>query len=152
MTEPRRRIKEPAPAREAPEVIYLPPPRPRRKGGGRRPTADPATAIIKLRTTPAKKAEIRAEAKRAGQTLTAYLLRNASGRTGRAAKPAAIADPLILTKLLSEVGHLGGNHNQLAHAYNATGETPGRKIWESQDRAIQEMKNALLKALGYVHD
>jgi hypothetical protein len=63
--------------------------------------------------------------------------------------PAApVADPLILTRLLGELGKIGSNHNQLAHAFNATGEPPGRAAWERQDRAIQEMRAALLRALG----
>jgi hypothetical protein len=95
--------------------------------------------------TPTMKAEIRAAAKVGGMTITDYLLRN----TGRRAAPAAmIADPLILARLLGELGKIGSNHNQLAHAFNATGETPERAAWERQDRAIQEMRAALLKALG----
>ena len=113
----------------------------------RRKAVNPANADIHLRTTRAKKAAIREDAKRAGLSITDYLFRNIGGRAAPA--PAAlVADPLILTRLLGELGKIGSNHNQLAHAYNATGETPGRALWESQDRAIQEMRQALLQALG----
>jgi Mobilization protein NikA len=147
MNEPQHAVREPAPASDAPDVIYLPPPRPRRRGGVRRPAANPATAFIKLRIPPAEKAVIKAEAKRAGMTVTDYLLRHSPDRR-RATKLTAIADPVLLARLLGELGKIGSNHNQLAHAYNLTGETPGREAWERQDRAIQEIRSALLTALG----
>lgn len=112
----------------------------------RRPAADPVTARIELRTTPARKAAIRDEAKRAGLSITDYLLRSTGRRRSTPAAP--VADPLILTRLLGELGKIGSNLNQLAHAFNATGETPGWTAWERQDRAIQEMRAALLQALG----
>jgi hypothetical protein len=149
MTEPRQRITDPAPASAAPDVIHLPPPKPERKGGGRRPAADPATEFIKLRVTPAIKAIIEQEADRAGLTVTAYLLQHVPGTPRPMKKRSAIADRDVLVRLLGQIGRLGGNHMQLTHAFNATGETPGRASWERQEQDIQAMRQAIMQALGY---
>ena len=149
MSAPPRDLTEPAPAAAAPDVIHLPPPKPRRRGGIRRPATDPATEWIELRVTPAVKALIRAEADKAGLTVTAYLLRPVPGTPTPRKKRSAIADRDVLVRLLGQIGKLGGNHMQLTHAFNATGETPGRAAWERQERDIQEMRRAVMKALGY---
>jgi Protein of unknown function (DUF1778) len=147
MSRSARSIKEPVPASAVPDVIVLPPPRPRRKGGVRRKAANPHSARIELRTTPATKAAIRENAKRAGATVTDYLLRNTGRR--RAAPAAAVADPLILTRLLGELGKWGSNLNQLAHGRNMTGQEPPLDELRRIRVAASDMRAALLRALGH---
>jgi Bacterial mobilisation protein (MobC) len=140
-------IAEPPPARSAAGVIELPAPRPRRRGGVRRKAVNPANADIHLRVTPARKASLRAEAKQAGVSITNYLLRN----TGRAtpAPSTAIADPLILTRLLGELGKWGSNLNQLARDHNRTGQDPELDELRRIREAAADMRAALLRALGH---
>jgi hypothetical protein len=141
-----QQITEPAPAREAPAVIELPPPRPRR-GGRRRKAVNPRIARIELRTTPDRKAAIRTAAQMAGMSVTDYLLTHLPGWT-ETPRLIAIADPEILARMLAELGKWASNHNQLARRRNTTGEEPESDEWERIDRAIQDMRRAVLEALG----
>lgn len=94
--------------------------------------------------TPARKATIREEAKRAAMTMTDYLLRNSTGRP-----PLSVpADPLILTRMLAELGKWGGNWNQLAHNRNLTGQDPAIEELRLIREALWDMRGGLLKALG----
>lgn len=113
----------------------------------RRKAINPADADIHLRITPARKASIRAEAKQARLSITDYLLRN----TGRAtpAPAAHIADPLILTRLLGELGKWGSNLNQLARDHNRTGQDPELDELRRIRAAALDMRAALLQALGH---
>jgi Bacterial mobilisation protein (MobC) len=139
-------IAEPPSARSAAGVIELPAPRPRRRGGVRRKAVNPANADIHLRVTPARKASLRAEAKQAGLSITDYLLRN----TGRATPaPTPVADPLILTRLLGELGKWGSNLNQLARDHNRTGQDPELDELRRIREAAADMRAALLRALGH---
>jgi hypothetical protein len=142
-----RGITEPAPAREAPAVIELPAPRPRRRGGVRRKALNPRIARIELRTTPARKASIEADAKQAGQTVTAYLLSNLPGST-EPPPLVAVADPAILTRILAELGKWGSNWNQLSHDKNRTGQEPELEELRRIGEAIFDMRRAVLEALG----
>jgi hypothetical protein len=148
MSRSARSIKEPAPASAAPDVIVLPPPQPRRRGGIRRKAVDPCSAYIRLRMTPAIKAGIRENAKRAGMTMTDYLLRN-MGRRLASAPAAMIADPLMLARLLGELGKWGSNLNQLARDRNVTGQDPALDELRRIRMAASEMRAALLAALGH---
>jgi hypothetical protein len=115
----------------------------------RRKAVNPSTAQIHLRAPEAVKVRIEQEAERAGLTVSAYLLRQVPGTPEPRKKRSAIADRDVLVRLLGQIGKLGSSHNQLAHAFNAIGEIPGRDVWARQDRAIQEMRRAVMKALGY---
>jgi hypothetical protein len=148
MTAPPRDLTEPAPAREAPAVIELPAPRPRRKGGVRRKAVNPRTATIRLRATPAQKASIRADAKAAGMTLTRYVFSHLPGSAEPPGIAPAPADPAILVRILAELGKFGSNHNQLARRFNTTGEEPDGDEWRRVATALWDMRDAVLKALG----
>jgi len=89
---------------------------------------------------------IRAEAKRAGLSITDYLLRNTGRRTAIPAGP--VADPLILTRLLGELGKWGSNWNQLAHDRNMRGQEPDAEELRLIREALVEMRGALMRALG----
>jgi hypothetical protein len=146
MTEVMRPIREAPPASEAPETIHLPPPKPRRRGGVRRRAADPATAIIKMRVPPARKAAIAAEAKRAGLTMTEYILGQRRARTAAALPPGV--DPVLLTHILGELGKWGSNWNQLARDRNMSGREPEVDELRLIRRALEDMRDGLLQALG----
>jgi hypothetical protein len=71
--------------------------------------------------------------------------------TQRARKRPPPADPVLLAtlaRLLGELGKIGSNHNQLAYAFNADGDAPDLAAWESAERNIQAMREALMEALG----
>jgi hypothetical protein len=148
MSERREIIREAPPARDAPDVIELPPPRPRRKGGMRRPAADPLTARIELRTTPARKAAISAEAQRVGMTITDYLLRNEAGRRARRRTPIFDSDPIVLVKMLAELGKWGSNWNQLARDRNMRGQEPEADELRRIREALWDIRDAVMQALG----
>jgi hypothetical protein len=148
MTAPPRDLAEPAPAREAPDVIELPRPRPRRRGGVRRKAVDPANAEIHLRMTPDRKATIRADAKRAGMTVTDYLLRNEARRRARRQTPIFGGDPVVLVKMLAELGKWGSNWNQLARDRNMRGQEPEAEELRLIREALVDMRGTLMRALG----
>lgn len=146
MTEPPGDMREAPAASEAPPIIQLPPPRPRRRGGVRRKAVSTRVAEMHLRTTIARKAEIRAAAKAAAMTITDYLLAHLPG--SRAPKPQAFtADPLILVRMLAELGKWGGNWNQLAHRRNMTGEEPELAELRRIADALWDMRSEVLRAL-----
>ncbi len=147
---------EPTAAAEAPAVIYLPDlsqpaaqPQPQRMPGRRARVPDPRTDFVAVRCTPAEYATITAAAAQRGLTVGAYLRALGTGSAGVRARRSAPADHAVLVALLAELGKIGSNHNQLAHAFNAIGEVPDDARWHSQDQAIQEMRRGLLKALGH---
>jgi hypothetical protein len=149
---------EPEPRAGAPDIIYLPDqsqpapePAPPKRKPGRRRAADPRSAWLPgTRCRPALRARLDAEAAAAGLSLGRLIcvkLGDSDGpSTRRLGPPAEERD--ILVKLLAAVGKLGGNHTQLEAAFEAGGAAPGRAAWESQSRAILEMRGALMKALG----
>jgi Bacterial mobilisation protein (MobC)/Protein of unknown function (DUF1778) len=139
-----RAITEPATEREAPAVIDLPPPRPR---GRRRPVVNPRIARIELRTTPARKTAIHTAAEQAGMSITDYLLTNLPGWT-ETPRLIAIADPKILARMLAELGKWGSNINQLAREMNTTGQGPELAELERIYKALWDIREAVLRALG----
>jgi len=146
MTEIVRPMREAPSASEAPDVIQLPPPKPRRRGGVRRRAADPATAFIKMRVPPARKAAIVTEAKRAGLTVTEYILGQRRARAASALPPGI--DPVLLARILGELGKWGSNWNQLARDRNMDGREPEVDELRLIRRALAEMRDGLLQALG----
>jgi hypothetical protein len=142
-----QQITEPAPAREAPAVIELPPPRPRR-GGRRRKAVNPRIARIELRTTPDRKAAIRTAAQMAGMSVTDYLLTHLPGWT-ETPRLIAIADPEILARMLAELGSARGKPLDLAkHVEKEENEA----VWIAgcKDLAAKDIEGALIEmdALG----
>ena len=148
MSERREIIREAPPASEAPDVIELPPPRPRRKGGTRRPAADPRTDYVRLRMTPARKAQLRAAAKAARMTMTDYLMRNEAGSSARRRMPVVVGDPIVLVKMLAEIGKWGSNWNQLARDRNMRGQEPEAEELRLIREALSDIRDAVMQALG----
>jgi hypothetical protein len=143
-----RAITEPAPATMTPAVIELPAPRPRRKGGVRRKALDPRIARIELRTTPARKAAIEADAKRAGMTVSAYLLANLPGSDAEPPPLIALVDPLLISRAFGELGKWGSNWNQLAYGRNRDGTDPTLDELERIRAVLMDIRRLLLQALG----
>jgi Mobilization protein NikA len=146
MTDIVRPIREAPPASETPDVIELPPPKPRRQGSARRRAKNPRTAFIGLRMPPPQKAAIAAEAERAGLTVTEYILGQRRARAAAAMPPGI--DPVLLARILGELGKWGSNWNQLARDRNMTGQEPELDELRLIRRALADMRDGLLQALG----
>ena len=80
-------------------------------------------------------------------TVTRYLLSHLPG----ASEPVplvALADPVILTRMLGLIGNLCSNVNQLARDRNTTGEDPALEKLEDIYAEAMDIRAALLRALG----
>lgn len=104
-------------------------------------------ASIPVRYSDEERAEVHRRAERAGLTVSAYVrvqtLEIAGPRSQR--RPAVEAQ--LLAKLLGQIGRIGNNVNQIAHAANA-GEPPrGSRLAEAFDD-IARMRAAVMEALG----
>jgi len=136
MSAPPRDFTEPAPAREAPDTIHLPdlsqfPPSPpppagrhtgRMKGRhfGPRPVADPRSARLQIRCTPATQEKAEAAAKEAGISLSGYvcaLIDGAPGPRVHRSKPGP--DAAAKAQIVAALGRSGNNLNQLLRQVNA---------------------------------
>ncbi len=118
---------------------------------GRRRVPDPKDSFISVRCTAEDHAEIDEQATKAGLSKGAYLRALALGGPG----PRAVRRPSIerkeLARLLGHLGKVGSNINQLAHAKNATGAFPGLSELIAIRQDVAQMREALIKALGYDH-
>lgn len=127
---------EPAPAREAPDVIPLPdlsqfPPSPppaagrhtgRMKGRhfGPRPVADPRSARLDFRCRPATRTKAEAGAQAAGLSVAGYveaLIDGAPGPRAHRSKPGP--DAASEARIVAALGRSGSNLNQLLRQVNA---------------------------------
>lgn len=138
MSEPHDLVQEAPSASAAPEVIYLPPPsndpapRPgpqpgrhtgRMKGRhfGPRPVADPRSERFELCCTPALLESLRAKAKAAGLSASAYLCALIDGDPGpRAHRSKPSPDAATVAQIMAALGRSGNNLNQLLRKVNST--------------------------------
>jgi hypothetical protein len=118
---------------------------------GRRRVADPKNKPISVRCTAKDHALIDKAATDAELSIGAYLRSLALGSAGRRAVRRPPADAAELARILAELGKIGSNVNQLAHAYNQLGAVPGYPEIFVIRRDLAEMRAALMKALGYDH-
>ena len=119
-----------------PPVIHLPdqsqpeppPPRPqpgrrtgRMKGRhfGPRPVADPRTAWLTARCTPAFRAAVLAAADQAGVSLADYMHERLGGQPSRRARGKCGPDTEWRVKMLAAMGRSGNNLNQLLRRVNS---------------------------------
>ena len=121
---------------------------PTRLLGRRRRVADPRTAWINVRCTPAEHAAIVTAAAEAGLMAGPYLRQLGTGSAGPRARRRAPIDQDELARLLGAIGKLGANINQLAHAANATGARPAMAALAGIGAELAAMRGALIKALG----
>lgn len=114
---------------------------------GRRRVSDPREQFVAVRCTAAEHAAITAAAAQAGLSVGAYLRVVGLGTAG----PRAVRRPSVeraeLARLLGEIGKLGSNVNQLAHAVNR-GDIPDWADLASAVSAVDDMRAAVMKALG----
>jgi hypothetical protein len=103
--------------------------------------------VVRLRLTDAEQAELSARAERAGLAVGAYLRQQALGGSGPRARRRLPADAAALLQLLGQVGRIGSNINQLAHAANAGG-WPSALLIESAAQDVADMRAAIRQALG----
>jgi hypothetical protein len=115
---------------------------------GRKRVADPQTHVVHIRCTPAKHAAYDAAAARAGISISEYFRTMADGKPGPRAIPRPPIERAELARLLGELGKLGSNVNQMARAMNTTGDLPERDDLAAARAAIEEMRGAVMKALG----
>jgi hypothetical protein len=133
----------------APSPGLAQPSRPR-KAGRRAPVPDPHNAWLPpWRVKPELRAKVLADAAGRGLTYGAFMRATFEGSPGPRARRIAPAEHAVLVRLLAELGKIGSNHNQLARVANSTGDVPDRSDFARVEAAIQAMRNALLKALGY---
>ena len=116
---------------------------PRRSGSEKRQRS----TLLAIRLTADERALIEARAERAGLTAASYA-RQALFDTP---PPRQVRRPPVerreLSRLLGEIGHVGGNLNQLAHAAN-TGVPTDRTALLTILKSLVEVRNAILEALG----
>jgi hypothetical protein len=116
---------------------------------GRMRVKDARTKVIPpIRCTEGEQAAIKAAADQAGLSVGAFLRALALGDAG----PRAVRRPPIerkeLARLLGQLGKVGSNVNQLAHAYNRTGILPGFPELVAIRQEVGQMRAALMQALG----
>ena len=140
-------------AGERPSINQLPdapPPLRPRKPGRRAPVPNPLSARINVLCQPAFLSKLTADAKERGMSLSAYVCaRLADRRPAERVSPVSDIDRALLAKLLGELGKIGSNHNQLARTKNRKDADPDLDEWRRIEEEIQEMRRALMKALGY---
>ncbi len=105
------------------------------------------TELIATRWTPEERAELEARAERAGVSVAAYLRQQALGGSGPRARRRPHADAAALLQLLGQVGRIGSNINQLAHAANAGG-WPSAAAMNEAAQDVAAMRAAIRQALG----
>jgi hypothetical protein len=105
------------------------------------------TAHLTIRLTPEERAAIDATAERAGLTAGSFARQSLlEGPVPRQVRRPPI-ERRELARLLGELGHIGGNINQLAHRSNTGQPVAGREIAEALT-GLREMRDAVLSALG----
>jgi hypothetical protein len=139
-------------ATEVPAVLPDQPPRGKRPvpWRGRPRVTDPHSAWLPAwRVQPELREKVLAEARAAGLSYGAFMRATFSGSPGPRARRQPAADAAVLAKLLAQIGKIGSNHNQLAREKNTDGAEPDLDEWRRIEAEIQEMRRALMKALGY---
>ena len=119
---------------------------------GRKRVKDARTKLIPaIRCTEEERVAIKAAADQAGLSVGAFVRALALGDAG----PRAVRRPPVerkeLARLLGHLGKVGSNLNQLAHAFNANGRSPGLAELTAMRQQVGELRNALMKALGRDH-
>lgn len=119
------------------------PPLPRRSGSEKRKRS----VCLAVRLTAEERALIEGQAERAGLATGSYARLVLLG----APPPRQIRRPPVerreLARLLGEIGHIGGNLNQLAHHANS-GLAFDRVAFRSAVAALEAIRKAILSALG----
>jgi hypothetical protein len=141
----------------------LPPerPKPGRRTGqmkgrhfGPRPVADPRTAWLTTRCTPAFRASVLAAAEEAGMNLADYVHSRLGGQATRRARRKTGPDAEWRVKMLAAMGRSGNNLNQLLRRVNAYDFRGHPELLEMQiamkaaHTAHRELCEAIMAQLG----
>ncbi len=124
----------------------VPPTEPRRYG--KRKLPDARGKFVAVRCNDAEYATLTLAAARSGLSVGAFLRAVALGSTGLRAVRRAPAGREELARLLGELGKLGSNANQIARAFNTTGDLPPAHDLAAMRADIAAMRGAVMKALG----
>lgn len=105
------------------------------------------TAYLNIRFSPDERAMVEEHAARAGLTSSSYAQQVLLG----APAPRQVRRPPIerkeLVRILGQLGHVGGNINQLAHHANANMPLSSRMLGEAL-ADLRRLRDAILVALG----
>jgi len=104
--------------------------------------------VVHVRVTPTKHAAYEAAATEVGLSVGAWFRALADGTPGPRAVRKPPAERAELVRLLGEIGKIGSNVNQMARALNTTGEPPEGSDLARAVVAIEDMRAAVMKALG----
>jgi hypothetical protein len=145
-----------------PDVIQLPdlsqPPRKRPVPWRGRPrVADPhSVQMPHWRATPELAEQVLTAAADAGLSYGAFMRAKLSqdgnpGPRARRKRHLGLSKEAerLLAQILGGVGKLGSNHNQLSRERHITGAEPDPDEWRRIAADVREMRDALMKALGY---
>lgn len=108
------------------------------------------TRLVQVRCTDTEHKAIAQAAEQAGETVGAFMRRQAIGTPGPRAKRRPLKQTIDLAKLLANLGRPGSNLNQIARALNAGGGTAPGELAE----AIAEFRAVIaeiMRALGRRH-
>jgi hypothetical protein len=104
--------------------------------------------ILTLRLTGDERAAIDAAAEDAGLMVGSYVRQTLLGAPAPRAVSRKPADRRELARILGQLGHIGGNLNQIAKDKNT-----GAVVYEGEialaARAVVEMRDAVLRAMGH---
>ncbi len=115
---------------------------------GRKRVADPLSSVIHIRCTPTQQTTYEAAAARAGYSVGEYFRTLADGRPRLRAARRPPIERQELARLLGQIGKIGSNVNQLAHAANWAGfDMAAAELREVGDE-VRAMRAAVMKALG----
>lgn len=105
------------------------------------------TAHLTIRLTPEERASIEASAERAGLTAGSYARQTVLGAPPPRQVRRPTVEKLLLSKLLGQLGKIGGNLNQLAKATNQ-----GMVVYQNEILValggLRVVRDAIMVALG----
>lgn len=103
-------------------------------------------AFIGIRLTDEERAIIEEGAEAAGLSIGAFVRKRAIGEEGERFRRRPPADRQELTRLLAQLGKVGGNLNQIARRVNSGDQSPDLSI-EKAAEAVTETMAVIRKAI-----
>jgi hypothetical protein len=132
-----------------PPVIHLPyaplpadPPLAPKKPKRKRPN------VVGVRLDDAELAQLETKAREAGLSIGGYVRASALGDAGPRSRKRVTVDRELLARATAALNRVGGNWNQIAHAFNAGGSVAHGEI-AATGRAIEDTLTVIRQALGY---
>jgi hypothetical protein len=116
--------------------------------GGRPKVADPKAKLTPIRWSSVQYEAASTAADAAGLTFAAYVRAKALGDAGPRARRRPPVEKRELARVLGLLGNLTSNVNQIAKAYNTGQGRPAAGELTAIRRAVEDMRDALMGALG----